>query len=213
MNILHICANPRPIEESASKQLAAAFISKLISLNPEITVENVDLYQDSPPPYLSLDGYRRFWMPVLEPGYEPSKKEDMAIHYANKQAEQFRQADVLVLTMPMWNGGPPAIMKAWIDQMINPGIAYEQTADGIKPLHQLRKVVLLVASGDVYKEGDSRDGITPVIQNAFGNIGVTDIEVAWADGQNNLVYPDSAERKQFAIEAAQEIAEDLAGQP
>jgi FMN-dependent NADH-azoreductase len=212
MNILHICANPRPIEESASKQLAAAFISKLISLNPEITVENVDLYQEAPP-YLSYDGYRRFWMPVLEPGYEPSKREEMAIHYANKQADQFRIADVLVLTMPMWNGGPPAIMKAWIDQVINPGIAYEQTAEGIKPLHQLRKVVLLVASGDVYKEGDSRDGITPVVHNAFGSIGVNDIEVAWADGQNAAVYADSAERKQFAIEAAQEIAEDLAGQP
>lgn len=212
MNILHICANPRPIEESASKQLAAAFISKLISINPEITVNNVDLYQETPP-YLSLDGYRRFWMPVNQPGYEPTKKEEMAIHYANKQAEQFRQADVLVLTMPMWNGGPPAIMKAWIDQMINPGIAYEQTADGIKPLHQLRKVVLLVASGDVYKEGDPRDGITPVIQNAFGTVGVTDIEVAWADGQNATIYTDSAERKQFAIDAAEEIAEDLSGQP
>lgn len=212
MNILHICANPRPIEESASKQLAAAFISKLISLNPEVTVENVDLYQETPP-FLSLDGYRRFWMPVLQPGYEPSKKEDMAIHYANKQAENFRQADVVVLTMPMWNGGPPAIMKAWLDQVIAPGIAFEQSAEGIKPLHQLRKVVLLVASGDVYKEHDARDGITPVIENAFGSIGVTDIDVAWADGQNAAVYPDAAERKQFAIEAAEEIAEDLAGQP
>ncbi len=212
MNILHICANPRPIEESASKQLAAAFISKLISLNPEITVENVDLYQETPP-FLSLDGYRRLWQPLVEPGYEPSKKEEMAIHYANKQAEAFRAADVLVLTMPMWNGGPPAIMKAWIDQVVNPGIAYEQTAEGMKPLHQLRRVILLVASGDVYKEHDPRDGITPVIENAFGSIGVTDIEVAWADGQNAALYADAAERKQFAIEAAEEIAEDLAGQP
>jgi len=212
MNILHICANPRPIEESASKQLAAAFISKLISLNPEITVNNVDLYQESPP-FLSLDGYRRFWMPIMEPGYEPTKKEEMAIHYASKQAEQFRQADVLVLTMPMWNGGPPAIMKAWIDQVINPSIAYEQNAEGIKPLHQLRKVVLLVASGDVYKENDPRDGISPIINNAFHSIGVTDIEIAWADGQNSLLYTDSAERKQFAVEAAEEIAEDLSGQP
>jgi FMN-dependent NADH-azoreductase len=212
MNILHICANPRPIEESASKQLAAAFISKLISLNPEVTVENVDLYQETPP-YLSYDGYRRFWQPIAEPGYEPTKKEEMAIHYASKQAETFRAADVVVLTMPMWNGGPPAIMKAWIDQVINPGIAYEHTAEGMKPLHQLRKVVLLVASGDVYKENDPRDGITPVVHNAFGAIGVTDIETAWADGQNAALYPDAAERKQFAIDAAEEIAEDLAGQP
>jgi len=212
MNILHICANPRPIEESASKQLAAAFISKLISINPEVTVENVDLYQETPP-YLTYEGYRRFWQPLAEPGYEPTKREETAIHYATKQAEKFKQADVLVLTMPMWNGGPPAIMKAWIDQVVNPGIAYETTPEGMKPLHQLRKVVVLVASGDVYKENDARDGITPIIQNAFGSIGITDIETAWADGQNTQIYQDSAERKQFAIEAAQEIAEELARQP
>jgi len=212
MNILHICANPRPIEESASKQLAAAFIGKLISINPEVTVNNLDLYQETPP-YLSYDGYRRFWQPIAEPGYEPSKKEETAIHYATKQAEQFRVADVLVLTMPMWNGGPPAIMKAWIDQVINPGIAYEQTEEGIKPLHQLRKVVLLVASGDVYKEGDSRDGVTPIIENAFNQIGVNDIEVAWADGQDKALYADAEERKAMAIEAAEEIAEDLSSQP
>ena len=53
MNVLHICANPRPIEESASKQLAAAFFARLVEKNPDVVVNNLDLYQD-PPPYLSL---------------------------------------------------------------------------------------------------------------------------------------------------------------
>ncbi|HMP72648.1 MAG TPA: NAD(P)H-dependent oxidoreductase [Kiritimatiellia bacterium] len=212
MNVLHICANPRPIEESASKQLAAAFFSKLIELNSDVVVNNVDLYTETPP-YLSYDGYRRFWMPVEDASYEMNKKEEAAGHYVNKNLEAFRTADVLVLTMPMWNGGPPAIMKAWIDQMINPGVAYELEDGVVKPLHQLRKIVLLVASGDVYKEDDLRDGITPVVRNAFGSIGVTDYEVAWADGQNSIIYPDSVERKQLAIEAAQEIAEEIAELP
>ncbi|MCB1071294.1 MAG: NAD(P)H-dependent oxidoreductase [Kiritimatiellae bacterium] len=212
MNVLHICANPRPIEESTSKQLAAAFFSKLIELNQEVEVNNVDLYQESPP-FLSYDGYRRLWKPVEEPGYEPTKREDMALHYVNKQTELFRSADVLVLTMPMWQGGPPAIMKAWIDQMINPGVAYDLVEGNLRPLHQLRRIVLLVASGDIYKEDDPRDGITPIMRNAFNTIGIMDMDVAWADGQNKDLYPDWEERKQTAIEAAQEIAEDLAEQP
>jgi FMN-dependent NADH-azoreductase len=212
MNVLHICANPRPTEESASKQLAAAFFAKLVEKNAEVVFNNVDLYQE-PPPYLSYNAFRRLYVPLKDPAYKPTREEDVAAKYAFAQGELFCQADVLVLTMPVWAGGPPAIMKAWIDQVVSPGIAFTFDSGGIKPLHQLRKVVLLVASGDVYKEGDPRDGLMPIIRNTFGFIGVTDIEVAWADGQETSIYSDSAERKATAIEAAEEIAEDIATLP
>lgn len=212
MNVLHVIANPRPIEESVSKQLAAAFFGRLLEKNPEATVNNVDLYQE-PPPYLSYEAYRRLYKPLAEPGYQPTKDEEKAITYAKAQAEQLRQADVLVLTMPMWAGGPPAIMKAWLDQVMQPELMFTCDAEGIKPLHQLRKVVLLVASGDVYKEGDDRDGLTPTIRNTFGFVGVTDIEVAWADGQDPNFFEDGADRKQAAIEMVEELAEETAELP
>lgn len=212
MNVLHVIANPRPIEESVSKQLAAAFLGKLLEKNPDVTVNNVDLYQE-PPPFLSLEGYRRLYKPLAEEGYKPSKAEEDAIKYGKQQAETLRQADVLVLTMPMWAGGPPAIMKAWIDQVIQPELMYTLGADGIKPLHQLRKVILLVSSADVYKEGDPRDGLVPCIRSTFGFIGVTDFEIAWADGQDASIWPDAADRKQAALEMTEELAEEIAEQP
>lgn len=212
MNVLHICANPRPVEESASKQLATAFFGKLLEINPEVTLNNIDLYEQ-PPPYVSLECYNRFVKSAMEPGYVPTPKEEKAGNYAVSQGELFRQADVLVLTLPIWGGSCPAILKAWLDQIMMPGVAFEMSAEGTKPLHQLRKVILLVASGDVYKENDPRDGLMPMINGTFGFVGVTDIEVAWADGQDTRLYTDSAERKQTAIEAAQELAEDIAGQP
>lgn len=211
MNVLHVIANPRPIEESVSKQLAAAFFAKLLEQNPDVTVNNVDLYQE-PPPYLSYEAYRRLYS-FSNPDYKPTKVEEDAIKYGKAQAEALRQADVLVLTMPMWAGGPPAIMKAWIDQVVQPELMFTMGADGIKPLHQLRKIVLLVASGDVYKEDDDRDGLTPIIRNTFGFVGVTDIEVAWADGQDPNFYSDGADRKQAAIEMTEEIAEEIAELP
>ena len=212
MNVLHICANPRPVEESSSKQLATAFFGKLLELNPDVTLNNIDLYEQ-PPPYLSYEGFNRFWKASQDANYQPTPKEEKAGAYALAQGEAFRQADVLVLTLPLWGGSCPAILKGWLDQVVQPGIAFEMTADGPKPLHQLRKVVLLVASGDVYKEGDPRDGLMPMINNIFGYIGVTDVEVAWADGQNVQLFPDAADRKQMAIEAAQDLAEDISGQP
>jgi len=209
MNILHVCANPKPIEQSVSKQLAARFFGKLMELNPDVELNNVDLYQDKPP-YYSNDLYRRCWMPVFDPAYEPTKAEESALNYAQKQAEAVKQADVLVLTMPMWNFGAPAVMKAWMDQILAPGLTFELTSTGPKPLHNITSVVLLVASGGVYKEDDDRDALTRQVRAAFGFIGITDIRIAWADGQNPLFFNDSEVRRETAFEAAEELAEELA---
>ena len=212
MNVLHICANPRPIEESASKQLAAAFFARLVEKNPDVVVNNLDLYQD-PPPYLSYDAYNYFCKPLTQADFKASKGQEKASEYAKSQIDGLLSTDVLVLTMPMWAGGPPAIMKAWLDQVMLPGILFEFAEDGVKPLHQLRRVVLLVSSGLVYKENDPRDGITTLMRNNFEFIGVTDFDVAWADGQETKMFQDCQERKEMAVEAAQEIADDIATLP
>ena len=78
------------------------------------------------------------------------------------------------------------------------------------PTHHLRTVVLLVSSDQVYKEGDVRDGLTPAIRAIFAYIGVDDVQIAWADGQDASRHFDSEQRREMAIEAAREIAEDIA---
>ncbi len=210
MNVLHVCANPKPTEESVSKQLAAAFFGKLIELKPEVELVNVDLY-DEKPPYYSYELFKRAWYPVFDEGYEPSKVEQMAMNYAAKQAELFNAADVLVLTTPMWNFALPAIMKAWIDQILCPGLTFSiSKEEGVKPLHKVKSIVLLVASGGIYKEGDERDALSRQVRAAFGFVGIDDIEVVWAEGQNPLFFDNHEEKKALAIEAAAEIAEDIA---
>jgi FMN-dependent NADH-azoreductase len=209
MNILHVCANPKPVEQSVSKQLAARFFGKLLELNPDIELNNIDLYQDKPP-YYSNDLFRRMWMPVFDPAYEPSKAEEAAMNYAQKQIDELKKADVLVLTMPMWNFGAPGVMKAWMDQVLAPGQMFELTDDGPKPTHNIKTIVLLVASGGVYKEDDERDGLSRQVSAAFGFIGITDIRIAWADGQNPLFFSDAEARRDMAFDAAEELAEELA---
>lgn len=210
MNVLHVCANPKPTEESVSKQLAAAFFGKLIELKPEVELVNVNLY-DEKPPFYSLELYKRVWYPVFDENYEPSKVEEMAMNYASKQAEAFNAADVLVLTMPMWNFSVPGIMKAWMDQILCPGLTFSISKDeGVKPLHKIKSIVLLVSSGGVYKEGDDRDALTRQIRHAFDFIGIDDIEIVWAEGQNPLFFDNCEENKALAVEAAAEIAEDIA---
>lgn len=214
MNVLHVCANPKPPEISVSKQLSISFITKLIELNPEIEINNLDLYQD-PPPYLSYAAWRGIWVTAMEPTYKPSKEEVKAAEYADRQAELFNQADVLVLTMPMWNFGPPAILKAWLDMVLSPGRTFEfalAESGGleIRPKHKLKRVILLVSSGGAYVENDPRDALTPLIRSAFHFIHVDEVQIAWADGQTALIFGDHEQRKQMALEAAADIAEDVA---
>ena len=210
MNILHVCANPKPTEESISKQIASAFIGKLIELKPDVELVNVDLY-DEKPPFYSYDLYKRAWYPVFDEGYEPSKVEEMSLNYAIGQIEKFKEADVLVLTMPMWNYSVPAIMKAWIDQILLPGYTFSVSKeDGAQGLHKIKRIVMLVSSGGVYKEDDDRDALTRQIRHGFEFIGINEIDVVWAEGQNPLFFDNSEENKAVAMEAATEVAEDIA---
>ena len=72
MNVLHLIANPKPSETSVSKKLALEFFSALMEKDPDVVVENVDLYQNKPP-FVSADALNYFWRPVIDPAYIPSK--------------------------------------------------------------------------------------------------------------------------------------------
>lgn len=209
MNILHILANPKPTEESVSKQLAMAFFTKLAETGADADISTVDLYQN-PPPFYSYDTYKYFWYPIFVEGYKPSDAENKAAGYARAQVELFNKADVLVLTMPMWNFTIPAIMKAWMDQVLAPNGVFMMTPDGVGPLHHVKHVVAFVASGGAYKEGDARDALAPQLRAAFSFVGIEEVSLVWADGQNTLFYKDSDQRKGDAIAAAQELAEEIA---
>ncbi|MGD9611735.1 MAG: FMN-dependent NADH-azoreductase [Kiritimatiellia bacterium] len=209
MNVLHVIANPRPAETSSSKKLAFEFFAALTEKNPDVVVNNVDLYQNKPP-YVSAEALNYFWGPVANPAYIPSKAEETAANFSNNNAQALMDADVLVLTMPVWLNSMPAILKAWLDQVLVPGKMFEFGAEGLVPTHHLRTVVLLVSSDQTYKEGDVRDGLTPAIRAIFAYVGVEDIQIAWADGQDASRHFDSEQRREMAVEAAKEIAEDIA---
>lgn len=209
MNVLHVCADPKPTEESASKQLAMAFFRALTTHNADVNIMNVDLYEE-PPPYLSYEAIRGFWFPVIIDGHQPTDSERAAGQYAVDQGVLFNEADAIVLTVPMWNFSAPSILKAWMDQVLSPSVAFTLDKRGMIPLHKVKKLILLASSGEVFKQDDPRDALTPMIESAFGYAGIDDISIAWADGQYTQQHNDAEQRKQVAIEAAEELAEEVA---
>ncbi|MEI8352691.1 MAG: NAD(P)H-dependent oxidoreductase [bacterium] len=210
MQVLHIVANPKPVTEAHSKQLSGAFLDSLKAKRPGIVVTEVDLYKN-PPPFYDYDTYRHFWYPVFDAAYQATDKEKAAVRYALAQCKLFNSAEVLVLSTPMWNFGMPAILKAWLDQVLMPGVTFSIGPGGTKPLHNVRKVVMLVSSGGAYGIGDLRDGVRNGITAALGFVGITDIEVAWSEGQNPFFFKDHAERHAKAIQGASALGEKVAG--
>ncbi len=208
MNVLHVCADPKPTEESASKQLAVAFFKTLAMNNPDVNIINVDLYED-PPPFLNYEALRGLWFPVFIEGHQPTDSERAAGKYGVDQGVLFNESDAIVLTIPMWNFSAPAILKAWMDQVLSPSVTFTMDKSGVRPLHKVRKLIMLVSSGEVFKEDDPRDALTPMIQSAFAHAGITDLSIAWADGQYTQQFSDAEQRKQMAIEAAEELAEEI----
>ena len=209
MKVLHVIANPKPVAEAASKQVSEAFFAELKTISPAMDVETVDLYKD-PPPFYSYEAYRHFWLPVFVPDYKPTAGEKKASEYALRHAKIFNSADALALTTPMWNFSVPAILKAWMDQILAPNVVFSMGAGGVKALHKVRQAVVFAASGGTYTDEDRRNNFTNEIRAAFGFVQIQNVDVAWADGQNGFFFKDSAERKEKAIRAARELARKVA---
>ena len=58
-------------------------------------------------------------------------------------------AEALVLCFPVWNFGPPAMLKGFLDRVLVPGVAFDLGADGsLTPaLRHIRKLAAVTSYG------------------------------------------------------------------
>lgn len=198
-----------PPEESVNKRIADAFFKRLWELDPAIEVDKYDLYT-LPPPYLDYSVYRYLWYPLSDSNYEPSPDEIRSGEYVRRQCERINQADVLALTAPVWNYSVPAILKAWIDMVIAPGYLYRFGGNGPEPLHHLKSLILFISSGGTMSRNNARESLLNHLQAPFQFMGINDIKVIWADGQNKELYPDYRDREEKAANESRLLAGEVA---
>src|SRR5690606_28770955 len=70
--------------------------------------------------------------------------------------EEVRAADTVLLGLPLYNFGAPSTVKAWVDHLIAPGLAYDPAA-GEGRLGD-RELIVLAARGGGYAPGTPRHG-------------------------------------------------------
>ncbi|MBC7800075.1 MAG: NAD(P)H-dependent oxidoreductase [Gemmatimonadaceae bacterium] len=155
--LLHIDASVRS-DRSLSRALSRAFVDRWTAHRPADAVLRRDVGA-APPPY--IDGV---WIAaVWTPSDRRTEAQRLALAASDELIAELEAADVVVIGTPMHNYGMPAMLKAWIDQVIRVGRTYSyDLARGDWPLAPLlsgKSLVLLTSSGEFgFAPGGIREG-------------------------------------------------------
>ncbi|MEW9797011.1 FMN-dependent NADH-azoreductase [Alteromonas sp. CYL-A6] len=95
--------------------------------------------------------------------------------------EEVKQADEIVLAVPMYNFGVPSVLKAWFDRIARAGITFRYTENGPVGLLENKTATVLAARGGMYA-GTPKDSQTTFIKDFLAFIGITDVRFVYAEG-------------------------------
>lgn len=201
--LLHIETSPR-FGRSQSRALGADFLATWTQAHPHGTLETLDL-TTTPPPFVSAGWVEGAFSPPE--GHSPEAKEAIAV--SDRFVDQLLRADQLLITTPMFNLSIPAVLKAWIDQIVRVGRTFGfAKAGGFEGLVTGRKVTVVVASGSDFRPGTPGAGynfLEPYLRAALGFIGLTDVTFVYAHSMNGS-FPEETKAQVIAT-ARRELAQ------
>lgn len=171
--ILRIDASSRT-DGSYSRDLTNAFITKWLERHPDDQVVVRDLVA-APVPPIASDTIKGFYTPADQmdiPLRAATALSDLLIH-------EMRSADVLVLSVPMYNFSIPSALKAWIDQIVRIGHTFSYDGSGFNGLLLGKRAYVMIAYGaGGYLGGgpfERADFVQPYLQFLLNFLGVADV--------------------------------------
>lgn len=183
-------------DNGQSSHLANEFVAALQERNPGATLVVRDLVRDPVP---HLDPAR-----LAALGAKAGSDEQRAVlAYSDALVDELRQADVLVLGVPMYNFGVPSQLKAWYDHIARAGVTFRYTANGPEGLLKGKKAYVFAARGGEYAAGGT-DWQAQFVRVILGFVGITDVQFVFAEG---LALSD--ERRQAALAGARALLRGL----
>jgi FMN-dependent NADH-azoreductase len=197
-HLLHIDSSIKG-ESSVSRALTARAAAAWREAHPDGTVTYRDLGAHPLPHLDTASGLARMIPPDA---HTPEQAASWAL--TRELIDEVRQADTIVLGLPLYNFGPPSTVKAWIDHLVAPGLSIDPST--MTGLLGGRDIVVIAARGGGYGEGTPREGwdhAAPWLPHALSQVGLEPrfiaAELTLAD-----TVPAMAELKPLA---AQSLAE------
>ena len=168
MNLLHIDSSALG-PSSVSRQLGAAIVRRFQDEVGGLSVRHYDLDAD-PLPHLTA---------ATLSGADPAQAARSA-----QVLQDFLEADVVVLGVPMYNFSIPSTLKAWIDRIAVAGKTFRYTEKGPEGLAGNKRIILAISQGGVHEAGGASDFQESYLRFVLGFLGISDIEVVRAQGVN-----------------------------
>ena len=181
MKIYQIDSSARK-EGSTSRALAKKLLDKIKKPEDEV------IYRD-------LDDEMVFVSGLTESGMKIDKKDQTEHHkkmfeLSDKLVKEIKESDIIIISAPIYNYGPPATLKAWSDLVARIGETFKFKENGRREgLLRNKKAYLVITSGGT-KLNSKEDFLTPWLKFILNFFGIEKVDIISAD-QMALDYEKS----------------------
>ncbi|WP_019614628.1 FMN-dependent NADH-azoreductase [Psychromonas ossibalaenae] len=107
-------------------------------------------------------------------------KQQHALNLSDQLINELESADLLVIGAPMYNFMIPTQLKIWIDLVARAGKTFTYTEQGPEGLITGTRAIIVTTRGGMHKDQAS-DQMIPYLKNVLAFIGITDVEVVYAE--------------------------------
>tara|TARA_B100001142_G_C14179845_1_gene595701 strand:+ start:354 stop:935 length:582 start_codon:yes stop_codon:yes gene_type:complete len=190
MKIYQIDSSARK-EGSTSRALAKKLLNKIKKPEDEL------IYRD-------LNEEMVFVSDLTESGMNIEKKDQNENHkkmfeLSNQLVKELKESDIIIISAPIYNYGPPATLKAWSDLAARIGETFKFKSNGRREgLLKNKKAYLVITSGGT-KLNSKEDFLTPWLKFILNFFGIEEVKVISAD-QMALDYDKSIREAEKQIE-------------
>jgi len=163
---------------SVTRELSADLIAALEDRHGSVQVTHRDVGKGLP----FVDAA---WIDAnFTPDESRSQQQIDALALSAELVEELKNAETLVIGVPVYNFSISAALKAWIDLICRARLTFRYSENGPVGLLTDKTAYLVVATGGV-PVGSPMDFATPYLRHALAFLGITDVKVIAADRINS----------------------------
>ena len=190
MKIYQIDSSARK-EGSTSRALAKKLLNKIKKPNDEI------IYRDLNDEMVFVSGLTESGMNIDEKDQNENHKKMFEL--SNQLVKELKESDIIIISAPIYNYGPPATLKAWSDLAARVGETFKFKPNGRREgLLKNKRAYLVITSGGT-KLNSKEDFLTPWLKFILNFFGIDKIETINAD-QMALDYEKSIKEAESQID-------------
>ena len=167
--LLRIDASPRG-PDSHCWRMADVLVEHLIRARPDLSIRQRALAQAAPP---FVD--HAFAGAMGTHTTAESARQVPALAISETLIRELEGTSVLIIATPMHNFTVPAVLKAWIDQVVRVGRTFKITPEGKIGTLADRPAFVIVSSGGYYMGAEARqpDFLTPYLTAILATVGIS----------------------------------------